>query len=129
MAEKSKKKVLMVDDDSLILNMYSMKFEKEGIEVEAFTTGEEFLERVKQGGNIDLLMLDVVMPGASGFEILEKIRNNKLAEEAKVIILTNQSEPQDIDKAKELAVDLYLVKATTIPSEVVEQAIKTMGGK
>jgi CheY-like chemotaxis protein len=129
MAEKSKKKVLMVDDDSLILNMYSMKFEKEGIEVEAFTTGEEFFERVKQGGQIDLLMLDVVMPGASGFEILEKVRNNKLATDAKVIILTNQSEPQDIQKAKDLNVDLYLVKATTIPSEVVEQAIKTMGGK
>jgi CheY-like chemotaxis protein len=129
MAEKSKKKVLMVDDDSLILNMYSMKFEKEGIDVEAFTTGEEFLERVKQGGDIDLLMLDVVMPGLSGFEVLEKVRNNKWAEGAKVIILTNQSEPQDIEKAKALAVDLYLVKATTIPSEVVEQAIKTMGGK
>lgn len=129
MADKSRKKVLMVDDDSLILNMYSMKFEKEGIDVEAFTTGEEFFERVKQGGRIDLLMLDVVMPGASGFEILERVRNNNLAADAKVIILTNQSESQDIDKAKQLGADLYLVKATTIPSEVVEQAIKTMGGK
>jgi CheY-like chemotaxis protein len=124
--KKDKKKVILVDDDSLILNMYSMKFEKEGIEAESFTSGEELLERVRQGGKIDLLILDLVIPGMSGFEILEQVRKGNLAPEAKVIILTNQNEPQDIEKAKTLGVDLYLVKATTIPSEVVSQAIKVM---
>lgn len=127
MAETDKKKVILVDDDSLILNMYSMKFEKEGMEVESFTSGEEFLERVKQGGKIDLLIMDLVMPGVSGFDVLEQVRKGNLAPGAKLIVLSNQNEPQDIDHAKSLGVDLYLVKATTIPSEVVSQAIKIMG--
>lgn len=126
MSENSKKKVIIVDDDSLILNMYSMKFEKENIEVETFISGEDFLKKVAEGATADLLMLDLVIPGLSGFDILEQIRNKEMLKSAKIIVLTNQNEEEDVAKAKKYNVDLYIVKATTIPSEVVKKAIEVM---
>ncbi len=72
-------------------------------------------------------MTDLVMPAMSGFELYETIKNEHLADKAVVIVLTNQGQSPDIEKAKALGVDGYIVKASTIPSEVVEQVIKIYG--
>ena len=125
MAE-TKRKVIIVDDDSLILNMYSLKFQKEGIETEIFTSGEEFLDKIKKGDRADLILLDIVIPGMSGMEVLSELKKQGLAKEAKIIMLTNQNDENDIKRAEELGVDRYIVKATTIPSEVVKEALKVM---
>lgn len=112
---------MMVDDDKFLVDMYSLKFSKYGFDIESATKGEEALEKLREGVNPDILMLDVVMPSLDGIGLLKKIRQEKLAEGAVVVMLTNQGQKSDIDEAEKLGVSGYIVKATTIPSEVVEE--------
>lgn len=124
-----KKKVMIVDDDQFLIDMYSLKFSKAGFDVEAVTKGEEALEKFQGGFDPDILILDIVMPSLDGIGLLEKIRQEKFANNAAVIMLTNQGQKSDIDHAKKLKVDGYIVKATTIPSEVVEEVLNIYNKK
>lgn len=124
MSENKKYKIVIVDDDKFLLNMYSMKFTKEGMEVVAIPDPLEALEKIREGLNPDILILDVVMPGMDGIDLLKKIREEKLASNAVVVILSNQGQQSDIDRAKEFNIQGYIVKATTIPSEVLREIVQ-----
>jgi CheY-like chemotaxis protein len=117
-------KVLIVDDDKFLLNMYSIKFSKNNFEVNSATSGDEALVKIKEGYNPDIILLDIVMPGLDGFETLNKIKSENLAPNAIVIMLTNQGQLADIEKAQSIGSDGYIIKATTIPSEVVEEVTR-----
>lgn len=121
---ETKTKVLIVDDDKFLLNMYAMKFQKSNYEVSTAGGGSEAITKLKSGYEPDVLILDVIMPGMDGLETLAEIKKQQLAPDAVVIILTNQGEPEDIDKAKHIGIQGYIVKATSIPSEVVEEVTK-----
>ncbi len=121
---KKNYKILIVDDDKFLLSMYSMKFSKEGMEVTAIPSPTEALEKLKTGFVPDIIILDIVMPEMDGIELLGKIRKEKLAESAVVIILSNQGQPSEIDRAKEYGIAGYIVKATTIPSEVLHEVVR-----
>lgn len=121
--KNKKKKVLLIDDDQFLISMYALKFDKYGFEIETASNGEEALEKLRGGYEPDILILDVVMPSLDGFGLLEKIKKEKLALNAVIIMLTNQSQKSDIDQAKKINVDGYIIKATTIPSEVVEEVV------
>ncbi len=116
-----KMKVLLVDDDKFLLDMYSLKFKKSGIEIETCSSSIKALETIQGNDDFDVILLDIIMPGMDGLELLKKIRDEKLAQKSKIVMLTNQAD--DYEKAKALGVDAYIIKATTIPSEVVEQAV------
>ncbi|MFP4022623.1 MAG: response regulator [Candidatus Paceibacterota bacterium] len=118
---KEPKKVFIVDDDYFLLNMYSLKFKNNDMEVEVAGGSDEALEKLEGGLKPDIILLDIIMPGTDGLTLLKEIRERKLAEDSFVIMLTNQGLQEDMDKAKELDVDGYIVKATSIPSEVVEE--------
>lgn len=120
MTDTLKKKILLVDDDSFLLNMYSMKFEKNGYEVSAVLSSQEAINKLKDGFKPDILIFDVIMPGMDGIDLLSAVRNQHLADQAKCLMLTNQGESVDIEKAKKIGIDGYIVKATSIPSEVVK---------
>ncbi|HYC34612.1 MAG TPA: response regulator [Candidatus Paceibacterota bacterium] len=121
--EKKKYKIVIVDDDKFLLSMYSMKFSKEGMEVTAIGDPKEALDKFREGLSPDILILDVVMPGMDGIELLQKIREEKLAQSAVVVVLTNQGQQSDIDRAKVFNIQGYIVKATTIPSEVLREVL------
>ena len=130
--DKNKKKytVVVVDDDKFLLNMYSMKFTKEGVGVTAFQSSEEALEKFRQGLHPDAILLDVVMPGMDGIELLKKLREEKLiTENSAIVVLSNQGAQSDIDKAKVFKIDGYIVKATTIPSEVLREVSRIVEEK
>ncbi len=114
-------KVLIIDDDKFLLNMYSIKFSKNGFEVNSASSGEEALGKIKEGYAPDIVLLDIVMPGMDGFEILDNLKKNNLVPNAMIIMLTNQGQLADIEKAKSFGINGYIIKATTIPSEVVEE--------
>ena len=116
-----KKKIFIVDDDAFLLSMYSMKFEKNGFEIKAAANGSDALEILRNGYRPDVLVMDLVMPIMDGFSMYETIKKENLAPGAISVMLTNQSTVSDIDRAKELCVNGFIVKATTIPSEVVEE--------
>lgn len=116
-------RLYLVDDDRFLLDMYAVKFKAAGHEVTAFSGGEEVLKALREQPLPDALLLDIVMPGLDGFEILGTIRSEHLAQGVKVIILSNQGQESDIDKAKELGADGYIIKASAIPSEVFSETI------
>ncbi len=117
-------KILIVDDDKFLLSMYSMKFTREGMEVTAIPSPNEALEKLRTGFTPDIVILDVVMPEMDGVELLAKIREENLAKDAVVVILSNQGQPSDIDRAKAFGINGYIVKATTIPSEVLREIVR-----
>ena len=121
MENKTALKILIVDDDKFLINMYSLKFKNGDFEVEAACGGDEALTKLRTGYRPDILVSDLVMQKMTGFEFLEIVINEKLNGDAVVIILTNQGQTTDIEKAVNLKVDGYIVKATSIPSEVVEE--------
>jgi CheY-like chemotaxis protein len=122
-------KILIVDDDKFLLNMYSIKFQKEKFDVTVASDGLEALKKLQEGFVPDAIVLDIVMPVMDGLEFLEKIRGEDLAKEATLLILSNQGQSSDIDKAKRLGIDGYIVKATTIPSEVVTEVQRMLANK
>ncbi len=122
-------KILIVDDDKFLLNMYSVKFQKEKFDVTVASDGLEALKKLQGGFVPDAIVLDIVMPVMDGLEFLEKMRGENLAKNATVLILSNQGQSSDIDKAKKLGIDGYIVKATTIPSEVVTEVLRMLSNK
>lgn len=129
MAEGAQYKILIVDDDKFLLNMYSIKFQKENFEVFTASDGKSALEQLEKGTEPDAIVLDIVMPIMDGLEMLENMRKKNLAKEATVLILSNQGQSTDIEKAKRLGIDGYIVKATTIPSEVVTEVLRMLANK
>lgn len=121
-------RVYLVDDDRFLLDLYAVKFKSAGHEVSAFGGGAECLAALRKQGATppDALLLDLIMPGMGGFEMLETIRKERLAPTAKIIILSNQGQDSDIQKAKELAADSYIIKASAIPSEVLAETVRTI---
>jgi len=74
----------------------------------------------------DAILLDLIMPGIGGFGALETIRKENLAQGSKVVILSNQGQDSDIERAKQLSADGYIIKASAIPSEVLAETLKTI---
>ncbi len=120
-------RILIIDDDSFLLDMYSLKFKSVGHAVEVALGSEEGLAKLRAGFKPDIILSDIVMPGMDGFQLLEAIRNEKLAEGAVIIMLSNRGERDDTDRAKRSGADAYIVKARTIPSEVLEQVLAVAG--
>ncbi|MBU3668987.1 MAG: response regulator [Candidatus Taylorbacteria bacterium] len=122
-------KILIVDDDKFLLNMYSIKFQKENFDVVTAGDGSEALKKLEEGVVPDAIVLDIVMPVMDGLEFLEKMREGNYAKDSSILILSNQGQSSDIDKAKTLGIDGYIVKATTIPSEVVTEVQRMLAAK
>ena len=137
--EKKNIKVFIVDDDKFLLGMYSLKFSNNGYDVETTVGSLPALEKLRAGAKPDIVLLDIVMPDLDGIEVimpymtglelLKTIRDEKLAPGAIMVMLTNQSQSSDIEEAKALGVDGYIIKAATIPSEVLREVEKIYAAK
>lgn len=118
-----KKIVFIVEDDLLLVSAYEIKFKKEDVEMWVAKDGKEavgFLTRQPP----DIVLLDLMLPGMSGYEVLSEIRKNDVWKNVPVIVLTNLGQAQDIEKAKSLGVVDYLVKANTKISEITDKVKK-----
>ena len=121
-------KVLIVDDDKFLLDMYTIKFREKGFDVVSVGGGNEALEALRVGGDtFHAALLDLVMPAMDGFEILMRIREEKLAPSCRLIVLSNLGEPSDVEKAKQYQIAGYIIKASSTPSEVVEKVREIIG--
>ncbi len=118
-----KKKILIIDDDKFLLGMYSLKFSKNDFDVKTASGGTDALQLLREGWKPDIILLDLIMPEMDGFTVYENIKKENLAQNVIAVMLTNQGQLSDINKAKELGFHGYIVKATTIPSEVVSEVI------
>ena len=117
-------RIYLVDDDRFLLDMYAVKFRAAGHEVTAHQGGELALEALRKEPAPDAMLLDIVMPGIDGFEVLETVKKEGLAKGAKIIVLSNQGQESDLERAKSLGAAGYIIKASAIPSEVYSETIK-----
>jgi CheY-like chemotaxis protein len=127
--EGEKKKILIVDDDNFLLDMYALKFSQTNFEVYTAGGGREAVEKLKAGLQPDVILMDIIMPEMDGFEMLEKINQEKLSPNSAKIILSNKSQQADIDRGNELGAVGYIVKANSTPKEVIEQVIGILSKK
>lgn len=127
--EGEKKKILIVDDDNFLLDMYALKFSQSNFEVYTASNGVEAIDKLKGGLTPDLILMDIIMPEMDGFEMLEKINKDNLSPKSIKIILSNKSEQHDIDRGNELGVSGYIVKANSTPREVIEQVESILAKK
>lgn len=116
----SENKILIVDDDPFIAEMYAIKFKESGFEVEIATDGKVGIEKVKEL-NPGIVLLDVVMPVMDGFDVLKELGKEKLLEKTRVILLTNLGEKQDVERGMSLGATDYVIKAHFTPTEVVNK--------
>lgn len=115
------KRVLLVEDEPLIIDLYKERFEEEDFALDVAQTGHEALK--KANSSTDLILLDILLPGLNGFEVLRQLKRNLATRDIPVIVLTNLGSEQS-DKDKRLALSLgaidYLVKSYHTPDEMVE---------
>lgn len=121
--------ILIVDDDKFLLDMYSIKFSERGFKVTTATDGEEALEKVTNGLQPDIFLIDVLMPKLDGLQLVAKLKERRLPPNVVLIILSNMGQQSDIDQGLALGVDGYIVKATATPSEVVQKALDIANSK
>lgn len=127
--EGEKKKILIVDDDSFLLDMYALKFSQNNFEVYTAGNGVHALDKLKSGLSPDLLLIDIIMPEMDGFEMLSQVRAQNLCPNCVKIILSNKNEQGDIDRGSKLGVAGYIIKANSTPGEVIDQAVKILENK
>jgi len=112
-------KILLVDDDNFLRDMYATKFTQGGHEVDALDRASLALAKLEQGIVYDVILLDMVMPGMNGLELLTTIKTTFPDCTAKLIVLSNQGQEEDIREATEAGAAAYIIKAESIPSEVL----------
>jgi DNA-binding response OmpR family regulator len=122
---KNKAKILLIEDDSFLLSMYASKFEMENFEVFVANDGEKGL-RLAAKELPDIILLDIILPKMDGFEVLRRLREDENLKNIPVILLTNLSQREDIEKGLDLRAQDYLIKAHFTPAEVVEKVRETL---
>jgi CheY-like chemotaxis protein len=127
--EGDKRKILIVDDDTFLLDMYAFKFSQHNFEVFTAPGALQVIEKLKDGLKPDIILMDIIMPDMDGFEMLEKINKDNLSPNSTKIILSNKSQQSDVDRGNNLGVSGYIVKANSTPQEVIEQVVGILSKK
>jgi len=120
------KKILVLEDEKIMLDLLEKKLSVEGYEVETAGDGEEGLEKMRKN-NPDIVILDIIMPRKGGFEVMEEMQKDEKLKNIPVIIVSNSGQPIEIDKAKGLGAKDWLVKTEFDPREVIDKVVKQIG--
>jgi len=123
--KSNEKKVLIIEDDPFIADVYVLKLESEGYDVETAEDGIIGLEKLKKN-KYDIILLDILMPNLDGFKVLERIKMNPEVSKIPVVILTNLSQKKDIQKGLDLGATDYIIKTKFTPTEVVKTINKVL---
>ena len=122
----TKKKILLVEDDEMLSQVYRSRFEIEGFDVKEVYNGEDALSAAISF-KPDIILLDAMMPRISGFDVLDILRNTPETANITIIMLTALSQPRDKERAEALGVDDYLVKSQVVIGDVVARVKKHLG--
>lgn len=119
MAE-AKTKVLLVEDDKMIIDMYTLKFTQEGYKVFQAENGKEGVDMAKKS-KPDVILLDIILPKMDGFSVLKQLKSDSETKTIPVVLLTNLGQDGDVKKGLQLGAIDYLIKANYTPAQVVEK--------
>jgi len=121
------KKILLVEDDPFLIDIYTTKLKDSGFSVQTVADGEEAINKIKEE-KPDLVVLDIVLPHVDGWEILNQIKADKELKKIKVILLSNLGQKEEVEKGLKLGATKYLIKAHYTPGQVVEEIKKVFNG-
>lgn len=125
---ETKKKILLVEDDTALAAVYRARLELEGFDIREVNNGEEALSATLDY-KPDLILLDAMMPKISGFDVLDILRNTPETTNVRIIMLTALSQPKDKERAENLGVDDYMVKSQVVIGDVVSRVKHHLGVK
>ncbi|HEY5442213.1 MAG TPA: response regulator [Candidatus Saccharimonadales bacterium] len=120
------KRILLVEDDDALANVYVSRLQAEGFDIRRVNNGEDALATALSY-HPDLVVLDVMMPKVSGFDVLDILRNTPETANLKIIMLTALGQPSDQERAKSLGVDEYLIKSQVVIADVVDRIRHHLG--
>lgn len=120
------KKILLVEDDSFLIDIYTTKLKESGFSVEVASEGDEAVRKARED-EFDLVLLDIVMPKVDGWDILRQIKAEPKSKDLKVIIISNLSQKEEVEKGMNLGAEKYLIKAHYTPSEVAKEIKEVLG--
>lgn len=126
MSDASQKTILLVEDDDRLASVYETRLQAEGFNTKRVANGEEALAAALEV-RPDLILLDVMMPKVSGFDVLDILRNTPETTNVKIIMLTALSQDSDRERAKSLGVDDYLIKSQVVIADVVAKVREHLG--
>jgi len=122
-------KILIVDDDKFLIDMYSIKFNESKFSVEVSSDGEDALKKIDEGLVPNICLVDIIMPGMDGFELVAELKKRPALKDTAIIILSNLGQQDDVSKGLELGADGYIVKASATPTEVVTKVMEIVNNK
>lgn len=114
------KKIILIEDDEFLSDVYRLKLEKENFEVEIVKDGSKALEKIINQ-KPDMILLDIVLPNLDGWEILKKIKKDDRIKNIPVVVLSNLAQEEQVKKSLNLGATKYLVKSQYIPSEIIKE--------
>jgi len=127
------KKILLVEDDPFLIDIYTTKLKESGFKLEIADNGEEALKKIKER-NLrnskkktlwpDVLVLDIVLARIDGWQVLQEIKKDEKLKDLKIIVFTNLGQKEEVEKGLRLGATKYLIKAHYTPSELVEEIEK-----
>ena len=122
------KRILLVEDEEIMVDLLQRKLLKEGYEVFVARDGEEGLKKMKEiEPKPDLILLDIIMPKMGGFEVMEEMKKDEKLKDIPVIVISNSGQPVELDRAKKLGAKDWLIKTEFDPKEVLEKVKKQIG--
>lgn len=121
----AKKKILLIEDEKIIVELLEKKLIQEGYQVVVARDGDKGLEKIREE-KPDLILLDIVMPQRDGFQVMEELRDDKELNSIPIVIISNSGQPVELDRAKELGADDWLIKTEFDPAEVLEKVEKNL---
>lgn len=120
------KRILLVEDDDALAGVYLVRLQAEGFDVKRVSDGEQALAAATDY-KPDLILLDIMMPKISGFEVLDILRNTPETANVKIIVLTALSQSSDKTRAEELGADDYIVKSQVVITDVIARIKQHLG--
>ena len=120
------KKILIVEDEEIMINLLQRKLDREGFNISIARDGEEGLKVMREKPP-DLVLLDIIMPKMGGFEVMEEMQKDKELKKIPVIVISNSGQPVELDRAQRLGAKDWLIKTEFDPQEVVDKVIKQIG--
>ena len=117
--------ILIIEDDKFLRELIAQKLIKEGFEISEAVDGEEGMKKVKEE-KPDLVLLDLILPGVDGFEVLARIKEDPVLAAIPVIILSNLGQKEDVERGLKLGAVDYLIKAHFTPGEIIEKIKNTL---
>jgi len=122
------RKILLIEDDPFLGEMYTDKFAQSGFKIDVATDGKEGMNKIKKS-RPDLILLDVVLPKMDGFEILKELKKDSKLEKIPVVLLTNLGQKNEIEKGLSLGAEEYIIKAHFTPTAVVAKVKEVLTKK